>query len=428
MQLESVRTDAQHIFDAALKAVNGRRCVAQALQHLSLQGPVFVASLGKAAASMAAGAEQVLGAQVEQGLVITRYGYGQNAPPRYRLLESAHPLPDQNSLLAGQALLNFCQAVPADATCLILISGGASALVEQPWPGISLTQLQQLNQFLLGSGLAIQHINECRRYLSRLKGGGLLHFLKPRRIIGLMLSDVQGDDPRVIGSGLLSYTSPARQAQSLSIVHQLLDTGRLPAEFGPLFECAEAGRRDIAEVPPPVSAELHILAGLNDAKQAAAVAAEILGYRVFLKTEFISGDAQICGMTLAETVSQGEPGVYLWGGEPTVVLPAQAGLGGRAQHLALSAAITLAGKSGTVLLAAGTDGSDGNSEAAGAIVDGETVSRAQRVLGSAAEPNDYLARADSGRFLNASGDSIKTGPTGSNVMDLMIGIRVNVAI
>lgn len=423
MSIEVLREDAAAIYRDALKAVHGQRCVSMALQQMQLDAPVYVLALGKAAAAMAAGAAQALDGRITAGLAVTRYGYGQDVPGEFRLLEAAHPIPDQNSLAAGQAVLEFCQAVPPAACCLLLISGGASALAELPWPSIFLEQLQDMNRYLLASGLPIQAMNECRSYLSQIKGGGLLRVLRNRRSVALLISDVAGDNPAVIGSGLAVPTEPLQRAKARATVARMFAQGQLPARFTPLFLAAERAGAGLTRTAPTTVVEVQLVASLTLAKQAAAEAATRLGYRVEVDPAFIGAAASECGSTLARRLIQVEGGLYIWGGEPSVVLPPNPGLGGRAQQLALSAAITLAGHTSMVLLAAGTDGADGNSAVAGALVDGETVSRAQQVLGPNADALDYLQRADSGHFLAASGDLLVTGPTGTNVMDLMIGIK-----
>lgn len=406
--LQSLRTDLLACYHAALRAVNGRACVAQALRTHRPGARVFVIAVGKAAAAMTRGALDAWDGHIDGALLITKVGHTDPAlarEPRVRTLESAHPVPDQRSLEAGQALLAFLQQLPPDAELVFLISGGASSLVEVPAPGLELDDLIRVNGWLLASGLDIAAMNAVRQGLSAIKGGRLIPFLGGRRSRALLISDVQGDDLGVIGSGLLVPADP-QGWRSLS----------LPAWLHALLQ-RSAG----VEVPAASDIELELVATLDRAMAAAAEQGRSLGYPVTVDPAFQRGDACAAGERLASTLLAGGPGLYLWGGETTVRLPPEPGRGGRCQTLALCAARSLDGTDGVALLAAGSDGSDGPGEDAGALVDGGTVARA----GDAGlEVDASLARADAGSFLEGAGDLIQTGPTGTNVMDLMIGGRL----
>lgn len=397
------------LYQAALKAVDGRVCVRHWLREHPFDGPVRAVAIGKAAAAMLAGAAEALGGRLQGSLLITRRGYVPAAAAGVEIIEAGHPLPDANSLLAGERLLAFLADGAGDSRGLFLISGGASSLVEAPVAGVTLADLQRLNQWLLAGGLPIAQINALRRRLSRIKGGRLLGHLHGRTARCLLISDVAGDDPAVIGSGLLF--PPAREPA--------LDTKAWPDWLQELLVRASA------TMPPPApgpDADIvaEIVAGLDRALDAAADAARAAGLPVQRAAGRLDGDAEATGHALAEALLRGGPGVYLWGGETTVRLPARPGQGGRCQHLALAAARVLAGRQGVTLLAAGTDGSDGPGEAAGACVDGGTLARGAL---EGLDANAALEQADSGRFLAAAGDLIDTGPTGTNVTDLVIGIK-----
>jgi hydroxypyruvate reductase len=298
--------------------------------------------------------------------------------------------------------------LPAKSDLLFLISGGASSLIEYLPPGVALGQLQQVNQWLLGSGIDITEMNLVRKSISLIKAGGVLDWLGDRRVFALAISDVPGDDPAVIGSGLLSNDLDlARKVRHLE----------LPDWIKTLIEQGLENRRAVSRKD---NLEIHLVARLADAMQAAALAGRAMGYSVHLDDTFQSGDAGEKGRQLARTLRAGESVLYVWGGETTVSLPKKPGLGGRNQHLAVSAAIELAGDGQCCFLSAGTDGTDGPGTNAGALVDGATFAR-----GTAAglDAMDCLRRADSGRFLAASGDLIHTGPTGTNVMDIMLGLK-----
>lgn len=372
---DSARHDLLQIYTYALAAVEGSAAVHGAL--LEAGEPVSVIATGKAASAMMAGAEARLGKRLAAGFLVTKNGHIQAAGhgPDIELHQAGHPLPNADSLQAGQALLDFIARQPVTHSLLFLISGGTSSLVEVLADGVSLAHLIRENRALLGSGLSIDKINQQRRQLSRLKGGGLGQMLDTRSVQALLISDVPDDDPAVIGSGML-----------------------LPAD----------------------NIDIKIIACLDDALDAARVAAGRLGYDVTVQLPRFNGDAATLGREFAQNLLQAQPGVYIQGGESTVQLAEQPGQGGRNQHLALAAAIALDNQPNIMILAAGTDGTDGPTEDAGALVDGMTVHR-----GELAELDAIasLARFDAGRFLSASGDLIHTGPTGTNVMDLLIGIK-----
>ncbi|MFC1684180.1 glycerate kinase [Pseudomonadota bacterium] len=403
-----VRRDLLQIYQGALKAVDGHTCVRRAL-HGRCKVPTSLVAIGKAAQAMTLGAVDALGDGVVDGLVISKQGH----LDRFSLeqaglqgMEGGHPLPDENSLAAGQALLAFLKRQPKDVSLLFLISGGASSLVEVLRDDIGLEDLQDVNRWLLGSGLPIQQINLVRKALSVIKGGGLLTFLGQHRAEALLISDVEGDDPSVIGSGLLvSDPLLERKIAALSLPAWLTAlTGRGCAPI-------EAGED---RVP------LKVIANLEMACCAAERVAQQLGYPVVRHKMFLSGDAERRGHELGQVLLEEKPGVHIWGGETTVRLPDQPGRGGRNQHLALAAAMEIAGHKGVYLLAVGTDGTDGNTEDAGALVDGETLTRAAN---EGLDAGEYLCRADAGTLFSVTGDLINTGPTNTNVMDLVIGIK-----
>lgn len=384
--------------------------VADWLRAHPLDGPLQLVAVGKAAQSMAIGAQRVLGSRIGRTLIISKHGHLDIALCRrmgWEAVEAAHPVPDAGSLHAGRRLLAFL-AEGRDAPLLFLVSGGASSLVEAPVAGVDLDFLARANRWLLGSGLDIVQMNRVRKGLSLIKGGGLLAWLGERSVHALAISDVPGDRPSAIGSGLLV---PEPDLAAGVAAMPLPDW---------LRERVTEGLGQRAE-PPGRAPQLEILAHLDLAKRAAAERAAQLGHAVTLHEAFLEGDAADAGRRLAAALRAAPPGVSIWGGETTVRLPAVPGRGGRNQHLALAAAVALDGAVGCYLLAAGTDGSDGPTEDAGALVDGATLQRAALEGFDAAAS---LAAADAGRLLEASGDLITTGPTGTNVMDLVIGMKV----
>ena len=391
------------LFRQGLAAVNGRAAVRAWLQAHPPGREFHLVALGKAADAMTAGALDAAAAQLRAGLVVTRYGFldtSAHRDPHIVSLEAGHPLPDARSLAAGNALVLFLQDAPPDAEFLFLVSGGSSSTVELPVEGVGLETLLQLNAWLLGSGLPIGDVNRVRAGLSRIKGGRLARHLAGRRATLLLISDVPGDVMSDIGSGLL-LPFPAGAMPEL------------PARFAAL-----PFQND--PVPGVHQVDAHIIASNALAREAVAAAARAAGIAAHVHEELPALDAAACGEAVARALFSAPAGVHIWGGETTVKLPENPGQGGRNQQLALAAARILAGHEGVLLLAAGTDGSDGVTDDAGALVDGGSVARGEDGGYDAA---DCLRRADAGEFLQASGDLVYTGPTGTNVMDLIIGYK-----
>lgn len=388
----------------AIDAVRGDRLTADAARSAQFGSPLCVMAVGKAAAAMAAGVQQTLDGQIHRSLVVTKKGHADPWSENLRqaeVLEAGHPIPTRESVAAGVRLLEWMHEAGEDAHFLFLISGGASSLVEAPAPGIDVAMLQRVNHWLLASGLSIGEINRIRRRISRIKGGNLLRFLHGRHATVWLLSDVAGDRPEVIGSGLL-YPADSGEAHKL----ELPDWLQAAVDSVP-------GPSSIQEKIP----DHRILANLAVACEAVAERARVKGLAATIHSTGLDGDAEATGRALVAQLSGLSPGIHIWGGETTVRLPDQPGRGGRNQHLALAAALLLAGESDVSLLSVGTDGSDGPTEDAGALVDGGTISRGELAGLDAA---DRLRHADSGSFLEASGDLISTGPTGTNVRDLVI--------
>lgn len=351
-------------------------------------GAWHLIAIGKAAGAMAQGAVDVLAARVAGGCIVVPPGH---LPAGFvagshglEVWIAAHPVPDEHSLAAGEGVAQYVSALPAHAQLLFMISGGASSLLESLKPGVSLADLQAFNRWALGSGLPIGAVNELRAKYSRLKAGGLARILGSRRARALLVSDVPGDDPGVIGSGLLH---------------------------------APGSRR----IPT------RIVASSRLAREAAAAAATAQGRQARVARRRYAGDAARLGQRFARELAQLPAGVLMVrGGESTVRLPAEPGRGGRNQHLALAAAIEFdrRGPAGACLLAAGTDGIDGGTPDAGAMVDAGTC---QRARDGGFDPRVSLERADSGSFLEASGDLLHTGATLTNVGDLVLALNPGAA-
>ena len=396
------------LFRAGLTSTAGDSCVAGYLASREAEGPVSVVALGKAASAMADGAIQALGQRLHRGLLVTKTGHTSRLlqqDARFACLEAGHPLPDRRSLAAGKRLLQFLEDTPPGEALLFLISGGTSSLVEVLNKATGPEDLHRINRWLLGSGLDIGGMNHVRRSVSLIKGGHLLNHLGDHPATVLLISDVPGDDPAVIGSGLLM--PPSGEA---ALPDGLPDW---------ILRLASAAGSEPGTPTRHRPIDHHIVARLQDALAAACRSAREQGLNATIVDSTLQGDAAEAGSSVADHLRQQEPGVYLWGGETTVCLPPRPGRGGRNQSLALAAAIGVQECGDCVVLAAGTDGTDGPGNAAGAIVDGGTVSRG----GGQKAAAEALQNADAGSFLEAGGDLLVTGPTGTNVMDMVIGLK-----
>jgi len=435
------RAHAREIFSAALAAVEPAAAVlaqvrvADGRLHAGGRsfaldgGRIVVVGMGKACAAMAQAIEQLLGARVSGGVVITKYGHG--APlSRLRLCESAHPVPDEAGVRAATLLEESLRGLQAQDLVICLLSGGASALMPAPRPGISLADKQAVARLLLGSGADITAMNTVRKKLSRLKGGGLVRACAPARLLCLAISDVIGDDWSIIGSGPTS-PDPSTFADAWAVVERFAIAERLPPAVFELLQRGLAGAE--AETLKPGDPALArvtnlLLASNQQAVAAAAACATRLGYQVTTETQPMQGEARAQGEAFLERVLAAaqagpQPRCRVAGGETTVTLGATPGLGGRNQELALAVAVALAGRGAAplelTLLAGGTDGTDGPTDAAGGIVDRGTVARA---MAAGEDAQAALQGHDAYHLLRSSGDLLITGPTGTNVMDLLIGL------
>ncbi|MDX1697941.1 MAG: DUF4147 domain-containing protein [Thiohalobacterales bacterium] len=403
---EEARALLLELFQVALAEVHGSRCVERYLRAHPLSMNTAVIAIGKAACTMLSGALEVQADNIGAALAITPAGQTVDCPAagaQLQLVAGDHPVPGPASLAAGQRLLSFIDSLHAGQPLLFLISGGASSLVEVPKTGIGLADIQAVNRWLLGSGLAIGDMNRIRTALSRIKGGQLGALLGGRPAQVLLISDVPGDDPAVIGSGLL---------------HPGPSTGGLPPGLPAWLD-------KLLEMPAPSAVPAgpveHPIVGNNHAAlDAIADHVRAQGLTAVIGESTLTGDVDVAAAHILDRLQAAAPGVYVWGGETTVRLPENPGTGGRNQQLALTIAVGLADKEGIVVLAVGTDGRDGNSEAAGAMVDARTVDRG---MAAGLDAGHCLRQADAGSFLAASGDLINTGPTGTNVMDIVIAIK-----
>ncbi len=395
---------------------------------------VTLISVGKAAVPMAAAAAEVLGAWMLSGIVVTKYGHraGYQLPSRLNIVEAGHPVPDAEGLRAGREVVAHLQGACEDDVghgcdlVMVLLSGGASALLPAPAPGLELEHLQQTTDLLLRAGATIVEMNVVRKHLSQLKGGRLARLASPVPVATLVLSDVVGDPLDVIASGPTS-PDPTTYRDALEILERYALEDRVPSEVRAHLVTGLAG--ELEETPKPddplFDRVLNTLVGSNRIAAEAVVAkAGELGYHCLLLSTFIEGEAReiakvavACARSIrADSHPLAPPACLVWGGETTVTVRGE-GKGGRNQELALAAALGLEGMDNLALLALATDGTDGPTDAAGAVVDGTSIRRA-RDLGW--DPRAVLRDNDAYSLLEDTEDLLLTGPTGTNVNDILV--------
>jgi glycerate 2-kinase len=435
---KDLKEEARRIFAAGLRAVDPRealkrflrvdkdrlRCGEQELDLGTFDG-IWAFGAGKGSAAMAQAVEEILGDRVSGGLVIVKYDH--LAPvEKIRVLEAGHPTPDENGWRGTQALTAMAAKLDRQDLVLFLLSGGGSALLPMPVEGITLAEKMATTDLLLRSGASIQEINTIRKHLSQVKGGQLARLSYPATLISLILSDVVGDPLDVIASGP-TVGDPTTFQDCLEVINRYNLKEKFPASVRSHLDAGLAG--EIAETPKPddpiFSQISNVLVGTNmQALEAAAKEAEKLGYNSLILSSRIAGDtaeaARFHAAIAREIVSSGHPvqppACLISGGETTVVVGGR-GKGGRNQQFALEAALELDGTQGVCLLSGGTDGTDGPTDAAGAVVDGATVTRA---LAKGLNPRQFLQENDSYHLFQHLDDLLITGPTNTNVMDLRV--------
>ena len=411
------------LFDTAVRRALPARQMASALPPPP-RGRTLVLGAGKAGGAMAAALDALWPAQAPlSGLVVTRYGHVPAAyaarPGRIEVVEAAHPVPDEAGQRAAQRIAGLTRGLGPEDLVLCLISGGGSALLSLPAPGLTLQDKQDVNRALLRSGAAIDEMNCVRKHLSALKGGRLAAMCAPARVLTLLISDVPGDDPSVIASGP-TVADPSTCADALAIL----------ARHG--IEPPPAARRGLEdgslETPKPGDTrlqghELRMIATPQASLQAAAERARELGVAAHILSDELEGESREVGKVhaaLARAVARrgqpfDAPCVILSGGETTVTVGAgTAGRGGRATEFLLGCALALHGQPGVHVLAADTDGIDGMEDNAGALVTPDTLARA---AARGLNAREHLDRHDAYSFFQGLGDLLVTGPTYTNVND-----------
>jgi glycerate 2-kinase len=416
-----LRRDARSIFREALQAADPRAAVVHELRRTRLDRyrRIFVIGAGKASAAMAEAAESVLGRRISGGLINTKHGHLARLR-RIGLNECGHPVPDTDGVRGARQIFDIAASAERGDLVICLISGGASALTPLPAPGVTLAAKQETTRSLLACGATIHEINAVRKHLSTFKGGQLARAAFPADVLSLILSDVIGDPIDVIGSG---PTAPDSST--------LADARAVLRKYG-IRDVIPANAVETPKPDDPLFRHVrNVIVGSNRlALDAAARKARSLRYRPLVLSTVIEGETrEVAGVHAAvarEVVLSGRPvkapACLISGGETTVTLHGN-GLGGRNQEFVLAAAIALNRAAGTVVFSAGTDGTDGPTDAAGAIAGPTTLTRAH-VAGLDAVRS--LASNDSYPFFDTLHDLVKTGPTGTNVMDVRLILVVQV--
>jgi len=429
MSVKTLRRHALAIFQAALAAADPASAVVRHLKRVSVSRyrKVYVIGAGKAGASMAQAAERVLGRRIAAGLINVKDGHVARLR-RIELNECGHPMPDARGVAGAERIARMAAEAGKDDLLVCLISGGGSALLPLPADGVTLEEKQATTRLLLACGSNIHEINAIRKHISRIKGGQLARLAAPATVESLLLSDVIGDDLDVIGSG---PTAP--DASTFAAAGGILDKyairRQVPAAVRERIERGERG--ELPETPKPGDPVFRrvrntVVGGNRLALAAAARRARALGFRTLVLSSEIEGETrEIARMHAAiarEIMRAGQPlkppACIITGGETTVTLKGN-GLGGRNQEFALAAALDIAGLERVVIFSAGTDGTDGPTDAAGAIADGDTLRRNP-------DARRYLDDNDSYRYFESLGDLVITGPTNTNVADVrlvLVGAR-----
>ena len=396
--------------------------------RLRLSGKVYLLGVGKGADVAAPAWKNLLGNRLERGIFIVRDRIVHRPLERISILRAGHPLPDDEGISATRKALQMLSAATVDDCVIVFLMGGASSLLVRPAPGVTLADKRAVTKALLRSGADIAEINCVRKHLSAVKAGGLLRAAYPARVLTLAISDVIGDDPSVIGSAP-SFHDPTTFKQAWKVLERRRLLRKLPARVkthlrrgvrGEIPETLKSGN-------PLSRRSLFVTLASNEiALTAAKKTAESLGFTATVLTSTFSGDARsqakaLCRRLRAARDAQSpgrRPQCLLLGGETTVRVRGK-GLGGRNQEFALASAIELRGRPGIYLLSAGSDGSDGPTDAAGAFADGATFFRAG-ALGL--DPHAALRNNDSYRFFRDLGELFRPGPTGTNVLDFAIAL------
>jgi glycerate 2-kinase len=436
-QTRERRERALAVLSAALEAVDPAKAIKRQVSlsdqtlrigertyDLGRYRNIYVIGGGKAGGSMVQAIEEILGGRVTAGLVNVKYGYGAETEI-IRLNEAGHPIPDAAGMAGTKQMAELARQATEDDLVICLISGGGSALMTLPAEGITLAEMESLTDAFLRCGATINEINAVRKHLSQIKAGNLARLAYPAEIVSLILSDVVGNPLDVIASG---PTVP--DTSTFADAYGVIEKYGLPEELPkPIVERLQHGKEGLIPETPKAGDESFtrtynlIVASNKVAAEAATTKAKELGFHTLLLSTFVEGEAKEVAKVFAaiakEILHSGRPlprpACVVAGGETTVTIRGH-GLGGRNQEMALSAALEIAGLEDVMIIPLATDGTDGPTDAAGAIADGSTLRRAQEASLSAAQ---YLANNNSYHFFQQLGDLLITGPTNTNVNDLM---------
>lgn len=404
-----LRSDILNIAMYAIDKAKPDAAVKPALGGIQIGGNIYLAAVGKAAWQMADAALRYLDRPIEKGIVLTKYGHVSGEIPGVICLEAGHPVPDENSVLGTQKILEMTGDLKETDTVLFLLSGGGSALFEKPL--ISLEELKEITDRMLRSGMSITQMNTIRKRLSAVKGGRFAQWCAPAKVETIILSDVLADAVDMIASGpTAGDSSTGTEAMEIANQYKLLISPEV-------IDCLKA------ETPKDApNARNHMIGSVKQLCSAAEEKAKSLGYETTFLTADLCAEASRVGQDMASLLKKhandGKKLAFIAGGE-TVVRVKGKGLGGRNQELALAAAIELSGVPNVALLSVGSDGTDGPTDAAGGCVDGDTYYELNK---KGISPEAFLADNDAYHALDAVDCLIKTGPTGTNVNDLIVGL------
>ncbi len=434
MQSTDHKKIAEEIFYSGLRAVDPYSSAALHTDDIKSRFKngnykrLLVTGFGKAVCPMAKAIEDSLSDLIHTGIVITKYGHcGGYGLKRISVREAGHPVPDENGVNGTAEIIELLEHADEESLIVCLVSGGGSALLVSPYEGIALNEKQEMTRQLLKAGADINELNCVRKHISRVKGGRLAEFAYPAGMISLILSDVIGDSLDVIASGP-TVPDTSTFAEAFGVLKKYGLTDRVP---NGILEVLQKGMQGLILETPKGEGEIfrgvkNIIIGSNGiALEAAGTNAVALGFHTEIISSGLTGEARSVGKWLAEEAQRRrsdevknnkKPLCLISGGETTVTVKGN-GTGGRNTELALAFAMEIEGMKGITLLSAGTDGTDGPTDAAGAIVDGDTVSKAKN---TGLDPGAYLRNNDSYNFFRQINGLFITGPTGTNVMDLQI--------
>ncbi len=416
--MANVREDAMTVIKESIEAVLPDVAVKRALEDKEFYTDVYVIAIGKAAWNMADATKDVLGDKIKRGLVVTKYEHSMGEIEGFEIIEAGHPIPDENSVLGAKKALELVEGLGKDDKVIFLISGGGSALFEKPLEGVSLEDIMDITNQLLGCGADIVEINTVRKHLSDVKGGRFALACKNTTVYSIVLSDVLGDKLDSIASGP-AYPDFTTSEQAMEIIEK----------YGLHIE-DNLKNAIMIETPKEIgNCETIITGSVTALCEAAAESALRLGYKPIILSSSVECEAKDAGRFMATIIKEAKkeypsrfapqvPCAVIAGGE-TVVRIMGKGKGGRNQEAALAAAIEIEGIEDAVFFSLGSDGTDGPTDAAGGIVDGRS---AEKIRKSGIMPEVYLDMNDSYNALKASDDLIITGATGTNVNDVMVAL------